>query len=109
MPLNQVFVTNRNDFTHEDRYDGEEFIFPPGQQVMIPTEAAEHMFGYRLADKTDVLLRLGWANKYSPEKKNYVEDPDGVRKLAAFVFEEAEVRPRSSLLENLMDQEPAQA
>jgi len=107
MAFNQVFVTNRNDFPHEDGFDGERFVFPPGEQIMISIDAAEHMFGYRLADKTDVLLRLGWANKYDPVRKNYVEDPEGVRKLANFVFEEAEVRPKSSLLNELM--EPASA
>lgn len=109
MAFDQLFVTNKNDFTHEDAYDGEVFSFPPGVQVMIPVDAAVHMFAYDQKDKSDALLRLGWANKYDPAIKNYVEDPEGVRKLANFVFEEAEVRPRGSLVADLMSEEPAAA
>jgi hypothetical protein len=109
MAFDQIFVTNKNTFNHQDSYDGEVFDFPPNVQVMIPFNAALHMFAYQNPDKTEALLRLGWANKYDPAVKNYVEDPEGVRKLANFVFEEAEVRPRGSLVAELMAEEPAQA
>ncbi|SRR6266404_7451588 len=106
MALNHVFVTNTNSFTHQDRYDGEDYVFPPNVPVMIPMDAAEHMFGYHppearkegeVADYTNVLVRLGWASKYDPAVKNFVEDPEGSRKLANFVFEEAVVQPKSAL------------
>ena len=93
----QVFVTNKNDETHVDRFNGEEYVFPPGEAVLIPVDAAIHLFGYGLKDKTDTLVRLGWANKLDPVKKIFVEDPTGVTKLAAFVFEEAVTRPASSV------------
>ena len=92
-----VFVTNKNDdFIHVDSFDGEEFRFPPGDRVLIPVDAAVHMFGYGLADKTDNLVRLGWSMRYDPKEKTYVENPDGVRKLANFVFEEATMVPKTS-------------
>ena len=102
-----VFVTNENEFIHEDRYNGEDFVFPPGEPVLVPFDAAVHMFGYQLADQTDVLVRLGWAMMYDPVKKQMVENPDGVRKLANFVFEEATVQPRSALAKALQRSELA--
>jgi hypothetical protein len=116
---NQIFVTNMNGvdpkgvidpkvaFTHEDRYDGEDFVFPPGERVLISAEAATHMFGRNLVDKTDTLLRLGWANKYDPKSKNMVEDKDGVKRLAAFVFEEAVMVAKSSPLARALEKSAA--
>jgi hypothetical protein len=97
----QIFVTNKNDFVHQDRYDGEEYVFPPGERVLIPSEAATHMLGFNLPDKSEALVRLGWATMYDPAAKNYVENPDGVKRLARFVFDEAVMVSKSSLLEKL--------
>lgn len=73
--MNEIFVTNQNDFDHQDRFDGQDFFFPKGERVTVPLIAAEHMFGLGMADKTETLIRAGWGN-----------DPQGVQKLAAFVF-----------------------
>lgn len=104
---NQIFVTNTNDFDHVDRYDGEEYVFPPKERVMIPFEAAVHLFGHNLVDKTDTLVRLGWAQRYDPDKKQFVEDPNGVKKLARFIFDEAVMVSKSSLERKLADQATA--
>jgi hypothetical protein len=32
---------------------------------------------------------LGWAFKYDPAARNFVDDPEGVKKLARFVFTKA--------------------
>jgi hypothetical protein len=98
---NQVFVTNQNKEVHSDRYDSEEYVFPPGEAVLVPIEAAVHMLGYRLVDKTDTLVRLGWAMKYDPVAKTYVEDVVGVKRLAHFVFEEAVMTPKSALAQGV--------
>lgn len=82
-----IFVTNNNDFHHTDRYDGEDYEFPPGEAVPVPDEAATLMLGYNLKDKTSTLQRLGWAMRFDEEKENFVEDEEGVRKLANFTFE----------------------
>ena len=95
--MSNVFVTNNNDFVHQDMFDGEEYTFPPGVAVAIPFDAAVHMFGYQLADQSDTLTRLGWAAKYDPVRKIYADDPEGLHKLANFVFEEAVMVARSSL------------
>lgn len=97
MAFDFVFVTNTNDFLHTDRFDGEEYSFPPNEAVMIPIDAAEHMLAYGLAEKTDVLVRLGWAMKYDEKSKSFTPDDAGVRKLANFVFSEPEVKPKTAL------------
>lgn len=75
-----IFVHNRNPFTHVDRYNGMDYVFPAGEKVAVPAEAAAHMLGFARADKTDNLLRLGW---------NHLPHEEGVSRLAKFVFSEA--------------------
>lgn len=78
----QVFVQNKNDFVHFDRHNGIDYVFEPGQKLAIPVEAAAHMLGFGRADKTDNLIRLGWANRAADE---------GVKWLSKFVFLEAKL------------------
>lgn len=86
-----LFVTNKNTFHHTDRYDGVDYQFPPGQKVMLSMEAARHMFGLGVADKTNVMHRKGWAFKYDAERKTFVEDVDAVAKLKNFQFTRAQL------------------
>lgn len=81
-----IFVTNHNTFDHFDNYDGEEYHFPPGETVEVPDDAATHMLGYGRKDKTENLVRLGWANKLDAQK-GWVKDEASVKKLANFTFE----------------------
>jgi hypothetical protein len=84
-------------FTHIDRYDGDEYVFPPKERVLVPKAAATHMLGWNMPDKSEVLVRLGWAMTYDPAKKDFTENPDGVKKLARFVFDDAVMVAASSL------------
>lgn len=89
--MRDVFVTNRNKFHHADRFDGEDYDFPPGERQQVPVEAAVHMLGFGLADKSDVLTRLGWNIKYGKDPETgariVIDDSDeGAKKLAKFVF-----------------------
>ena len=103
-----VFVTNRNAFPHEDRYDGRDYFFPQGEKVQVPVEAAVHMFGFGLADQTDALVRLGWATRYNADKRRVEEDPEGVAKLAKFVFTRAVLTEETvTTPAQLEDDEPA--
>lgn len=95
--MDGIFVTNRNKEPHTDSYDGEEFSFQPNVRVFIPKDAAVHMLGWNQKDKTEVLVRLGWAMKYDPATKNYAENPLGIKRLANFIFDEAAIVPQSSL------------
>lgn len=79
--MNEIFVNNTNDFDHEDYYDGKHYVFPAGEKVLVPVPAAIHMLGFNRKDKTENLVRLGWANGKPGE------EPDaGVKKLAKFLF-----------------------
>jgi hypothetical protein len=72
-----IFVTNKNDFYHEYMYNGDKYQFPQGERVVVPDAAASHMLGFNKPDKTETLVRLGWAN---------LNDDEGVKRLAKFVF-----------------------
>lgn len=53
-------VTNGNDFNFAGRFNGVDFQFPAGKTTALPEDAAKHIFGVGLGDKTDVLVRHGW-------------------------------------------------
>lgn len=105
----EVFVTNTNPKPYRDRYDGEEYVFPPNQAVVIPTDAAVHFFGYGKKDKTETLHRLGKSFHYDREENAFTDDPDGVRWLANFLFEEAVLQPASALKAALEGAQPPRA
>jgi hypothetical protein len=84
--MNEVFVTNKNSFPHEDRFNGHLYSFPRDEKVLIPIDAARHMFGFGAPDKTEALVRLGWANPGPGD-----DNDAGVKKLAKFVFTQAKV------------------
>lgn len=84
--MGMLFVTNTNDFHHTDKFDGEEYHFPPGEKVAVSEDAATHMFGRNLVDKTNALQRLGWAMAYDPDTGTFSANDEGVKKLAKFVF-----------------------
>lgn len=86
-----MFVTNHNDFPFTDMFDGEEYILNPGEKVLMTEAAAAHIFGYGSPDKASVLVRLGWAAIYDPDKKTMVEHPNGAQWLANFTFTPAKV------------------
>lgn len=71
----EIFVTNKNEFLHTDRYNGVEFVFPAGEKTLVPVDAARLFFGFQAPDKTEALIRQGWGN-----------DPEGPKKLARFIF-----------------------
>lgn len=106
--MGMIFVTNHNPDTHTDAYDGVEYVFPPGERVMIDTDAATHMLGYNLRDKTETLIRVGKAIKYDPVTKAYADDPEGVRWLANFMIEKAVMVPEKSSLARALEK-PAPA
>lgn len=85
----EIFVTNHNDFHHSDRYDGVDYDFPPKERVAVSVDAAIHMFGFNQPDKSEVLSRLGWAWRYDEKTRKLVDDNEGVKKLAKFIFTKA--------------------
>ncbi len=77
-----VKVTNRNNvWWVRDKYGGVPYEFPPGDTVIIPAEAAEHIFGYGLDEKErhKKMLRMGIANHKDGQRmwENMVVRPSG--------------------------------
>lgn len=42
------------------RFDGKDYVFEKGVTVALSDEAATHIFGYGMDDKSRALIRLGW-------------------------------------------------
>jgi hypothetical protein len=55
-----VWVVNGSDRELADRFDGEEYVFPPGKPVEIPADGAKLIFGWGEDNKSRALQRLGW-------------------------------------------------
>lgn len=79
-----IGVTNNGKETLGARYDGQDFEFKPGVPVALSDEAATHIFGYGLDDKSRALIRLGWL-------VNSTALNDALKRLDDFVFSEAKV------------------
>ena len=60
----KVQVTNRNPFPLTGRYDGKNYLFPPGVPVAVPEEAANHIFALDQdrAARAGAMNRLGLLN-----------------------------------------------
>lgn len=86
--MDQVFVTNKNDFVHTDRYNGQDYVFAPGDKVAVSVEVAQFFFGFLKPDKTEALLRTGWANPRPGMSADEASD-EGAKILANFVFTKA--------------------
>lgn len=84
--MDEVFVTNNNTFVHTDYYDGMPYVFQPGEKVLIPVIAARLFFGFQNPDKSEALVRQGWANPVPGEDSDL-----GAKKLANFVFTKAKM------------------
>lgn len=59
MEATHLRVTNNNDFTIEDRYDGIFFAFAPKKPVVIPVAAGVLFFGFTLDENGFVQLGEG--------------------------------------------------
>jgi len=58
-------VTNKNDFTIHDRFDGVPYDFEPGKPLVIPADAAQHILGWLPGIETEAVRkyvekRWGW-------------------------------------------------
>ncbi len=55
-----IIVTNNSSTALSDRFNGVDITFPPGKRVLIDEDAAKHIFGFGVEDKTMHFARLGW-------------------------------------------------
>ncbi len=77
-------VKNNSKDAIEARYDGVDYVFEPGVNTAISTEAASHIFGFGLEDKSRALIRLGWL-------ANSTQYAEAVKRLNDIQFSEAKV------------------
>lgn len=83
----EVAVTNRHPFDVKDGYNGMKWIFRSGEKVLVPYEAAVHMFGYKQENKASTMSRHG---------KSFEE---GHKFLNGFEFSEVKMVPKEILEE----------
>lgn len=85
-------VKNNTGRPFSGRYDGIDYPFPPGEEVMITKEAARHIFGLGDADKTAVLVRHGWM-------KGSGEREAAMSMLNGFSFSDTKLVPAAEVVE----------
>lgn len=77
-----VRVTNQNDFTIDDRFDGTHYVFETGKKVSVPFDAACHIFGIehpeQVKEDKDQLLnfvsrRWGWNTPEIIKDKEHIK------------------------------------
>ena len=75
-----VRVANCSGVEHRDRFNGEDYVFPLHATTTVPYEAAVHIFGMGLKDRSRQITRLGWAPSSS-------DLASAIKRLDAFLFE----------------------
>jgi hypothetical protein len=74
-----IGVKNTGEREIVSRYDGKDYRFPPDVAVAISPDAATHIFGFGLEDKSRALGRLGWL-------RNQAQYADAVKRLDTIQF-----------------------
>ena len=59
--MSVVYVTNRGDVGHTDRYHGISYTFNPGETIEGPLEVAVELLGYGHRNREPFVVRLGWS------------------------------------------------
>jgi hypothetical protein len=80
-----IKVTNHNEATVKGRFDGQDYLFPPGKAVTLSLAAATHIFALGTEDKTSALNNIGFL---IPGKDTYAQ---ALEKLDAFSFQEGRI------------------
>ena len=76
-----IRVTNNNPFAVNGRFSGKDYVFKPGVGVDIPQVMAWHIFDFGKEDKTQCLMRFGWA-------RTSEDVAAGLQKLNKIVFDD---------------------
>lgn len=76
-----VRVTNTGEEDLQGRYNGVDYNFEQDEPQVISHQAANHIFGYGMDDKTGALTRLGWVRSTDEYKL-------GMQRLGKIKFEE---------------------
>ncbi len=84
--MENVVVTNRNEFEFVGKFDGKEYRFPTDEPVTISVLVAGFLFGFGKsdADRQRAIIRQGWQKNNVPGADNGPEH--GVMILNKFMF-----------------------
>ena len=85
-----VYITNNSDKKLVAGYAYKEYVFPVGDTVAIPPEAARHIFGYGDSNKEPYLARLGFIRLHS-------ELDEALEKLSKFEIDDQPPQQNRSL------------
>jgi len=58
--MENVWVVNKSDDELTTQWHGKHYTFPRSKPVEIPYDVAENIFGYRLDNKFEFVVRFGW-------------------------------------------------
>lgn len=58
--MENVWVVNKSDDELTTQWHGKHYTFPRSKPVEIPYDVAQNIFGYRLDDKFEFVVRFGW-------------------------------------------------
>ena len=82
--MNNVWVVNKTDAELTSQWHGKSYSFSPSKPVEVPYDVAQNLFGYRLDDKFEFVVRFGWT-------KDSNDLPQALERLSK--FEITEERP----------------
>ncbi|CAB4127533.1 hypothetical protein UFOVP95_4 [uncultured Caudovirales phage] len=58
--MENVWVVNKSNDELKTQWHGKHYIFPRSKPVEVPYDVAQNVFGYRLDDKFEFVVRFGW-------------------------------------------------
>lgn len=104
MASNTVIIVTNNGEDFSCKYDGNLYVFKRGEPVPLSLEAARHIFGFSLDDKTEVFARHGLMHRSTDLEK-------AMEWLGQFKFEVGTMRivpnaPALEVQEQVSSQEP---
>lgn len=97
--MGMVKVINKHSMRFRDRYDGKDFVFEPNEAVLMPDDAARHIFGYSDPDKMPYLARIGKLTNTQVEGIGGVKD--AMKWLERFEFREQVLKMEDRVVEAL--------
>lgn len=97
--MGMVKVINKHPVRFRDRYDGKDFVFEPNEAVLMPDDAARHIFGYGDANKLPYLSRIGKLLTTQVDGQGGVKD--AMKWLERFEFREQVLKMEDRVVEAL--------
>jgi hypothetical protein len=80
-PVKFLEIENGLDETISMKFHGDLYEWAPGEKLRCTEEAARHIFGYSLEDKSSAFMRMGWLNT-RPD----CQPKDAMKKLSKIKF-----------------------